>query len=99
SMGSGAHAVSYLIQVGNHLFESPLSYYAASGWGISPGYEKLKAPDFYRAVRPQCLFCHVGKALPIAGTLNAYRSPPFAAESINCERCHAPATAFARSAI
>ena len=30
SVGSGAHAVSYVIQVGNHLFESPLSYYAAS---------------------------------------------------------------------
>ena len=53
SVGSGAHAVSYLIEVGNHLFESPLSYYAQFGWGISPGYENLKAPDFYRAVRPQ----------------------------------------------
>ena len=99
SVGSGAHAVSYLIEVGNHLFESPLSYYAASGWGISPGYENLKAPDFYRAVRPQCLFCHVGKALPIAGTLNAYRNPPFAVEAINCERCHGSATAHLRKPV
>ena len=99
SVGSGAHAVSYLIQVGNHLFESPLSYYAASGWGMSPGYDNLKAPDFYRAVRPQCLFCHVGKALPIAGTLNAYRNPPFAPEAITCERCHGPATAHLRNPV
>ena len=93
SIGSGAHAVAYLIQVGNHLFESPLSYFAESGWGMSPGYENLKAPDFYRAVRPQCLFCHVGEARPIAGTLNAYRDPPFAQKAITCERCHGPATA------
>ncbi|MBV8068841.1 MAG: hypothetical protein JO270_02975 [Acidobacteriaceae bacterium] len=99
SVGSGAHAVSYLIQVGSHLFESPLSYYATSGWGMSPGYEDLKAPDFYRAVRPQCLFCHVGEARPIAGTLNAYRDPPFAAEAITCERCHGPAAAHLRNPV
>src|SRR5438270_6582799 len=99
SVGSGAHAVAYLIQVGNRLFESPLSYYAAFGWGISPGYENLEAPDFYRAVRPQCLFCHVGEARPIAGTLNAYRNPPFAAEAITCERCHGPATAHLRNPV
>jgi hypothetical protein len=99
SVGSGAHAVAYLIQVGNHLFESPLSYYAEFGWGMSPGYENLKAPDFYRAVRPQCVFCHVGEALPIAGTLNEYRSPPFAAEAITCERCHGPATVHLRKPV
>src|SRR5579875_1467138 len=93
SIGSGAHAVAYLIEVGNHLFESPLSYYPESGWGMSPGYDNLRAPDFYRAVRSQCLFCHVGKALPVAGTLNAYHNPPFAAEAIDCERCHGPAAA------
>src|SRR5579884_3123930 len=99
SIGSGAHAVAYLINVGNHLFESPLSYYAASGWGMSPGYDNLKAPDFYRAVRPQCLFCHVGKALPIPDTLNAYRNPPFAEASIHCERCHGSATEHLRNPV
>jgi hypothetical protein len=99
SVGSGAHAVSYLIEVGNHLFESPLSYYARSGWGISPGYENLKTPDFYRAVRPQCLFCHTGEALPIPGTLNAYRNPAFAAEAITCERCHGPTTEHLRNPV
>ena len=99
SVGSGAHAIAYLIQVGDHLFESPLSYYAAFGWGMSPGYENLKAPDFYRAVRTQCVFCHVGEARPIAGTLNAYRNPPFVAEAITCERCHGPATAHLRNPV
>ena len=99
SIGSGAHAIAYLIQVGNHLFESPLSYYAEFGWGMSPGYDNLKAPDFYRAVRPQCVFCHVGEARPIAGTLNAYRNPPFAVEAISCERCHGSATAHLRNPV
>jgi hypothetical protein len=99
SVGSGAHAVAYLIQVGNHLFESPLSYFAEFGWGMSPGYENLKAPDFYRPVRTECLFCHVGEARPIAGTLNAYRNPPFAAEAITCERCHGTATAHLRNPV
>ena len=99
SVGSGTHAVAYVIQVGDHLFESPLSYYAEFGWGMSPGYENLKAPDFDRAVRPQCLFCHVGEALPIAGTLNAYRNPPFRAEAITCERCHGPSAAHLRNPV
>lgn len=99
SIGSGAHAVAYLINVGDHLFESPASYYARSGWGISPGYENLKAPDFYRAVRPQCVFCHSGEALPIPGTLNAYRSPAFAAEAITCQRCHGPTAEHLRNPV
>jgi tetratricopeptide (TPR) repeat protein len=99
SVGSGTHAVAYLVQVGNHLFQSPLSYYATFGWGMSPGYENLKYPDFDRAVRPQCLFCHAGEARPIADTLNAYENPPFAAEAISCERCHGSASAHLRSPV
>jgi tetratricopeptide (TPR) repeat protein len=95
SVGSGTHAVAYLVQVGNHLFQSPLSYYATSGWGMSPGYGKLKSPDFDRAVRPQCLSCHAGAVRPIADTLNAYENPPFA-EAISCERCHGSASAHLR---
>jgi tetratricopeptide (TPR) repeat protein len=98
SIGSGTHAVAYLVQVGNHLFQSPLSYYATSGWGMSPGYEKLKNPDFERAVRPQCLSCHAGEVRPIAETLNAYENPPFA-EGISCERCHGSASAHLRNPV
>jgi hypothetical protein len=98
SIGSGTHAVAYLVQVGNHLFQSPLSYYATSGWGMSPGYEKLKSPDFERAVKPQCLFCHAQGVRPVADTLNAYENPPFA-EGISCERCHGSAAAHLRSPV
>lgn len=99
SIGSGAHAFAYIVQIGNHLFESPLSYYAGYGWGMSPGYEKLEDPDFYRAIRPQCLYCHAGEARPIPGTLNAYQDPPFKAEGIDCQRCHGPAEAHLRDPV
>jgi hypothetical protein len=98
SIGSGTHAVAYLIEISNHLFQSPLSYYATSGWGMSPGYERLKSPDFDRAVRPQCLFCHAGDVRPIAGTLNAYENPPFTGP-ISCERCHGSAAAHLRNPV
>jgi len=58
---------------------------------LAPGYEGLRNPDFTRPVTEGCLFCHAGTALPVPGTRNQYRSPPFSAESITCERCHGPA--------
>lgn len=99
SIGSGAHAVGYLIDVGNHLFQSPLTYYAHHGWGMSPGYENQTAPDFYRPVTPECLVCHAGTALPVAGSLNAYQNPPFESETITCERCHGPVEAHLRNPV
>ncbi len=96
SVGSGSHAVGYLVQRGDHLFQSPLTYYTGRGWDMSPGYENNPAPDFYRPVTPDCLVCHAGRARPLAGTLNAYQMPPFEAEAITCERCHGPVEAHLR---
>jgi tetratricopeptide (TPR) repeat protein len=99
SIGSGAHAIGYLVEIENHLFQSPLSYYMHYGWGMAPGYENQKAPDFYRPVTPDCLFCHAGRALPVTGTLNTYENPPFNPEAITCERCHGPAAAHVRNPV
>lgn len=88
AIGSGTHAIGYLIQINHHLFQSPVTYYAGRGWGISPGYEGNPTPDFYRPVTPDCLVCHSGRARPVAGTLNSYQTPPFEALAITCERCH-----------
>jgi hypothetical protein len=88
-IGSGNHASGYLVRVGDHLFQSPICYYTRPGrYDMAPGYEENRAPDFIRAVNEGCLFCHSGKALPIANTLNQYPSPAFAQESISCDRCH-----------
>ena len=99
AIGSGTHAIGYLIELGNHLFQSPLTYYAGRGWGMSPGYENQKAPDFYRPITPQCLFCHAGAARPVRETLNTYQDPPFEAEGITCQRCHGPVEAHLRNPV
>ena len=97
AIGSGAHAFAYVIELGGHLFQSPIGYFPGRGWAMSPGYEDAKAPDFYRPVTPDCLFCHSGRARPVAGTYNTYQDPPFEAESITCERCHGPVEAHLRN--
>jgi len=91
-IGSGNHASGYLLDLSDHLFQSPIAYYKSrKSYDLAPGYEGLRNPDFTRPVTQGCLFCHSGTALPLAGTRNQYRSPPFSAESITCERCHGPA--------
>jgi hypothetical protein len=99
AIGSGAHAIAYIIEIGNHLYQAPLCYYPRSGWGMAPGYENYKAPDFYRPVTPECLICHSGQALPIKQTLNTYQNPPFRSEAITCARCHGPVEAHLRDPV
>ena len=97
AVGSGTHAYAYLIERDGHLFQSPLGYFAGRGWDMSPGYEDSKNPDFDRPITTDCLFCHSGRARPVAGTYNTYQDPPFEAEAITCERCHGPAEAHLRT--
>ncbi len=88
-IGSGKHAAGYLLDLGGHLFQSPVAYYnSRHAYDLAPGYEKVPHPDFTRPISEACLFCHSGSALKIPGTSNSYRSPPFSAETITCERCH-----------
>jgi photosynthetic reaction center cytochrome c subunit len=91
-IGSGNHASGYLLDLGDHLFQSPVAYYRSrQAYDLAPGYEGLPNPDFTRPVAEGCLFCHSGTALHVSGTSNWYRSPAFSAESITCERCHGSA--------
>ena len=99
-IGSGAHALGYLVRIGDHLFQSPLSYYTKRGlWDVAPGYEDDRHPDFSRPVTLECLLCHAGKPQPVPDTLNRYQSPAFRAESISCDRCHGPGEAHARKPV
>lgn len=97
AIGSGAHAFAYIIDLGGHLFQSPIGYFPGRGWAMSPGYEESRAPDFNRPVSTDCLFCHSGRARPVSGTYNAYQDPPFEAEAITCERCHGPVEAHLKN--
>ena len=93
-VGSGNHGFSYLVRVGDSLFQSPLAYYTRrQKWDMAPGYEKHRYPDFDRPVTLKCLLCHSGRPMPVRGTLNRYAQPEFAAEAISCERCHGPTEA------
>ena len=96
-IGSGNHAFGYLVDVGGYLFQSPVSYYSKKRiWDVAPGYEGDRNPDFTRPVTMECLLCHSGRPLGVDGTLNKFQSPPFAAESISCDRCHGAADAHLR---
>lgn len=97
AIGSGAHAFGYLVQIGDHLFQSPLSYYTRRHlWDVAPGYEQSPRPDFSRPVTVECLLCHAGTPQPVPDTLNRYQTPPILAEGISCERCHGPGEAHAK---
>jgi tetratricopeptide (TPR) repeat protein len=92
-IGSGTHASGYLVNVGDHLFQSPIAYYKSrGGYDLAPGFENQSDPDFTRPIREECLLCHSGTALHVDGTLNEYREPIFppGEEAITCERCHGP---------
>jgi tetratricopeptide (TPR) repeat protein len=99
-IGSGNHALGYLVQTGDHLFQSPLAYYTVKKvWDVAPGYEADRQPDFSRPVASECLFCHAGKALPVADTLNRYQPSVFSAYGITCERCHGDVSAHLKSPV
>lgn len=99
-IGSGSHAFGMLAQVGDHLFQSPISFYTSRrAWDLAPGYEQSTKPDFSRPVTLECLTCHSDKPLPIAGTLNRYHEPAFSGAGIQCDRCHGDATEHLRNPV
>jgi tetratricopeptide (TPR) repeat protein len=88
-IGSGRHASGFLIQIGDHLFQSPVCYYTnRRAYDLAPGYERIADPDFTRPVGEECVLCHSGRPMNVPGTRNQYTPPTFAEESISCERCH-----------
>ena len=94
TIGSGNAAIGYLLRIDDRLFQSPVTFYAATArFGIAPGMENLTDPDFLRPVGAECLWCHAGQPSPVLDTLNRFADPPFEVEAISCERCHGPSEA------
>ena len=89
-IGSGTRGKSYLCARDGSLWQSGVSWFAEKpGWDASPGF--VPGRHARRAVRPECLFCHVDRAEPVPGTANRYREPAFGDQlAIGCERCHGP---------
>jgi predicted CXXCH cytochrome family protein len=95
-IGAGVVGRSYLVRIGDYLFQSPVSYYThLQGWDLTPGYESEHRLDFDHEIVAGCLFCHTGSVALIGSSTNRYRNPPFTA--ISCERCHGPGAAHIQS--
>ncbi len=98
AIGSGAQAVSFLVEHDGRLFQSPITWYSQKRkLALSPGYDRVNT-HFDRAVVPGCLFCHANKVEPVSLSTNQYE-PPIARGSlaIGCERCHGPGELHAPS--
>lgn len=94
AIGSGKEAKSYIVKIGDSLFQSPLAWYANRLiWDMAPGYVIDSNPTFYRPVRSDCLHCHANRTTPIRGTQNRYADDALAGAAITCDRCHGDATA------
>ena len=97
-IGSGTKGRTYVAQVGRYLLESPLSWYASSGWDVSPGFESLPLLDFDRPITANCLFCHAGRAKfdDADGRRLSVSSDGGHVQAITCERCHGDGAAHVR---
>src|SRR5688572_15964763 len=84
-VGSGSRGRSYLLQHGNQLFQSPISWYShTSQWDIAPGYTKNNW-HFERLIPPRCVYCHANQTVPAPGGNNRYEPPLFRGHAIGCE--------------
>lgn len=89
-LGSGRQGISYLVDRGGFLFESPINWYSRKKrWDLSPGFEVVNY-HFDRPIRPGCLYCHANRARSVSGPINRYHTPIFEGHAIGCERCHGP---------
>jgi hypothetical protein len=90
-VGSGNAARSYITNVDGFLYEAPVAYFRSlAAWRSAPGIAQLDYPYLTRPILPGCFQCHASGIRRIAGTQNAYASPPFAEGGVACERCHGP---------
>lgn len=86
-VGAGTVGRSYMVRVGEYLFQSPVSYYSkTNGWDLTPGYETERRLDFDHQIVSGCLFCHAGSVALIGASANRFQDVPFT--PISCERCH-----------
>ncbi len=83
-IGSGNHAVTYASRrtEQSQLIQLPVSWYRdRDGLAMSPGYDRPDHFDMRREISDACLFCHA-----------AYPADRTRPKSIDCERCHGPAS-------
>ncbi len=87
-IGAGKVGYTYIVRIGDYLFESPASWYRTTGWDWSPGYDHMAAVDFDRLVDSGCIFCHASNAKFVGSDGRRFSGEPM--EPIGCGRCHGP---------
>jgi predicted CXXCH cytochrome family protein len=96
SIGAGAVGRSYLVRIGEYLFQSPVSYFTrVNGWDLTPGYESERRLDFDHKIVTGCLFCHTGSVALAGSAPDRFQEAAFT--PISCERCHGPGAAHVKS--
>jgi cytochrome c-type biogenesis protein CcmH/NrfG len=87
-IGSGHHSRTYLVAIGDKLFQAPMCWYTKDAvWDLCPGYEENN-DYFSRQIDRTCVFCHNARMELQPGARNAYALP--IPNGIDCERCHGP---------
>ncbi len=89
-LGSGHLGTTYLYNIGDFLFESPLAWYGQSkSYDMKPGLEKMGSMPPPLPMQSGCLRCHMSAVQSSdAGTINRYQGPAFLHTGITCEACH-----------
>lgn len=93
-IGAGKIGYTYMVRIGDYLYESPASWYRQHGWDTSPGYERMSNPDFDRLIDSPCLFCHADNGKFVGS--DGRRFSGAALNPISCDRCHGPGDEHAR---
>ena len=89
-IGSGTRGRSYLCIREGALWQSAVSWFSEKQvWDVSPGFQPGR--HTLRPIVAGCLFCHVNRVEPVAGTVNRFKEPLLGKQAaIGCERCHGP---------
>lgn len=92
-LGSGHLGTTYLYELNNYLFESPIAWYAASrGYDMKPGLAEMTQMPPSLPMQSSCLRCHMSAVEHSdPGTINRYSRLPFLHGGITCEACHGDA--------
>jgi hypothetical protein len=94
SMGDGTMGQTFVLQAGDHLYESQLSFFRAiKGLDLTPGHVPASPQDLEHAfglqqsteTARQCFGCHT-----TASSLRGNFDPARATPGVTCEACHGP---------
>jgi len=92
-IGSGHTNRVYLIEDGDFLVESPISWYRQKQhWFMSPGFDGKEHPGFERTVTTECLVCHAGR---VERKPDVSEGVNILEQVIGCESCHGPGSLHA----